>query len=137
MTPNTPTPTYGEPWKPLQPDLIYDSYSHWMADAFNPAIRDRILACVNACAGMVDPDKEIAALKQVGIANATMHLEAVDAAAEIAAMRKAIREAHEALSTCKGFIEDAHIVEGQWHWEPVRVTTIALAKLKPYTTHDT
>jgi hypothetical protein len=64
MTLNTPTPTYGEPWKPLQPDLIYDSYSHWMADAFNPAIRDRILACINACAGIADPEKEIAAMRE-------------------------------------------------------------------------
>ena len=61
---NAPTPAYGEPWKPLQPDLIYDSYSHWMADAFNPVVRDRIIACVNACAGMADPAKEIAAMRE-------------------------------------------------------------------------
>jgi hypothetical protein len=73
-TPTTPTPGYGEPWKTLQPDLnyqrlrtwktiqpdsIHDSSAHWMADAFNPAIRDRIIACVNACAGMADPAAEI------------------------------------------------------------------------------
>ena len=47
----------------------------------------RIVACVNACAGMADPAAEIAALKQVGIANSVMHLEAVDAAAENAILR--------------------------------------------------
>jgi len=67
---DTPTPTYGEPWKPLQPELIYDSSAYWMADAFNPSIRDRIIACVNACAGMADP------------------------AAEIQTMRESLREAH-------------------------------------------
>jgi hypothetical protein len=67
---NAPTPAYGEPWKPLQPDLICDNFSHWMADAFNPAIRDRIITCINACVGMADP------------------------AAEITAMREAIRDAH-------------------------------------------
>jgi hypothetical protein len=60
---DTPTPAYGEPWKPLQPDVIYDNFGYWVADAFNPLIRDRIITCVNACAGMADPAKEIANLK--------------------------------------------------------------------------
>lgn len=58
-----------------------------------------------------------------------------EAGRTIEAMREAIREACEALSTCKEFIENAHIVEGQWHWEPVRVTTIALTKLQPFITN--
>lgn len=30
--------------------------------------------------------------------------------------RKALMLALEALETYKGFIDDAHIIEGQWHW---------------------
>ena len=33
-----------------------------------------------------------------------------------------------ALQTCLAFIEDAHIVEGQWHWEPVQTARAAIAK---------
>lgn len=32
---------------------------------FNPNNRDRLIACVNACAGMEDPAKEIAELREI------------------------------------------------------------------------
>jgi hypothetical protein len=91
----TQRPDYGEPWSEQPPPhpITKGGGVYWL----NPEQFNRAVTCVNACAGMVDPDKEVAALKQVGIANATMHLEAVDAAAEIAAMREAIREAHDAI----------------------------------------
>jgi hypothetical protein len=31
-------------------------------------------------------------------------------------LRQAAQQALEALETYKGFIDDAHIIEGQWHW---------------------
>ena len=31
-------------------------------------------------------------------------------------IKKALKQALEALKSYKGFIEDAHILEGQWHW---------------------
>ena len=93
-----PAPDHGEPWQ-LTTDFAFDiTIRGELAASFDKIEHaNRAVSCVNACAGIADPAKEIAALKQVGIANATMHLEAVDAAAEIAAMREAIREAFEHL----------------------------------------
>jgi len=34
----------------------------------------------------------------------------------------------DALETCLAFIEDAHILEGQWHWDPVEKARAAIAK---------
>ena len=91
---DTPTPAYGEPWTPLQPDLICDSSAYWMADAFNPSIRDRMITCVNSCAGMADPAAEIAALRRdLGQARGERDRQKV----KITAMREAIREAHNAI----------------------------------------
>lgn len=60
------TPEYGEPWH--EQTATMNKGVHWLnTEQFNRAV-----ACVNACAGMADP------------------------AAEIEAMREAIREAHEA-----------------------------------------
>jgi len=50
----------------------------------------------------------------------------------IKTMRLAIQEANNALSTCKEFIQDAHIVEAQWSWEPVKEASAAMVKLKPF-----
>lgn len=77
MTPETPTPDYGEPWGY---DIDYD-----MALTKNGSVCDanRAVACVNACAGMTDP------------------------AAEIAVMREAIKEAASHLSGFLGFHADA------------------------------
>jgi hypothetical protein len=85
-TPTTPTSDYGEPWKVGRIDRpMEDRHGHDPLMLHRTAAR--AVACVNACAGMADPAAEIAALKQVGIANSVMHLEAVDAAAENAILR--------------------------------------------------
>lgn len=54
------------------------------------------------------------------------------ARAEIEAMNGAVKKAHEALDACKQFIKDAHIIEAQWSWEPLKSATEAIAKLRPF-----
>lgn len=123
-----PAPDYGEPWQ-LTTDFAFDiTIRGELAASFDKIEHaNRAVSCVNACAGMADPAKEIAALKQVGIANATMHLEAVDAAAEIAAMREAIREASQLLEAVDtGAQKDVNGV----NWYDHRYIT--LAKLQPF-----
>jgi hypothetical protein len=69
---DTPTPAYGEPWKVGRIDRpMEDRHGHDPLMLHRTA--SRAVRCVNACAGMVDP------------------------AAEIQAMREAIREAHDAI----------------------------------------
>jgi hypothetical protein len=51
--------------------------------------------------------------------------------AEVAANARLIAAAPdllEALKTCVAFIEDAHIIEAQWGWEPVKAAKAAIAK---------
>lgn len=123
-----PAPDHGEPWQ-LTTDFAFDiTIRGELAASFDKIEHaNRAVSCVNACAGMADPAKEIAALKQVGIANATMHLEAVDAAAEIAAMREAIREASQLLEAVDtGAQKDVNGV----NWYDHRYIT--LAKLQPF-----
>jgi hypothetical protein len=48
------------------------------------------------------------------------------------AMKVAIKEAYEALDTCKQFIKDAHIIEAQWSWEPTKSASEAITKLQPF-----
>lgn len=66
------TPYYGEPWRvvSLADGGIASSDGSSIVDKLSKS--HRAIACVNACAGMTDP------------------------AAEIGAMREAIREAHDA-----------------------------------------
>ncbi len=75
-TKNTPAPDYGEPWK-NNTEFIRDRMDFKVAAFRDAESADRIVACVNACAGMADP------------------------AATIAAMREAIREAHEAIEEAR------------------------------------
>lgn len=51
---------------------------------------------------------------------------------KLEAMREAIKEAHDALDNCVDFINDAHIIEAQWQWEPVKQSRAALTKLQPF-----
>ena len=51
---------------------------------------------------------------------------------EIEAMNGAVKKAHEALDTCEQFIKDAHIIEAQWSWKPLKSATEAIAKLRPF-----
>ena len=63
MSTNTPEkPDYGEPWEKYDENGIQSRDEFWIADVKTPSIRDRIAACVNACAGMDDPAKEIEAM---------------------------------------------------------------------------
>ena len=60
---------YGEPWRFIHGRDITDEGYSYICDAsgfiFNDAHDERIIACVNACAGMSDPAAEIAALRKV------------------------------------------------------------------------
>lgn len=73
-TPNKTAPDFGEPWKTTnyRDGGIVTSYDQPIMEGFK--LVKRAVACVNACAGMSDP------------------------AAEIEAMREAIKEAHSALT---------------------------------------
>jgi hypothetical protein len=62
-TPTTPTSDYGEPWSAFIHDTIVDKDNNWTACTEMENIRDRIVVCVNACAGIADPAKEIASLR--------------------------------------------------------------------------
>lgn len=70
-----PAPDFGEPWQNELGD--FEIYPRTGGDAIAYAegakTRDRVIACVNACAGMSDP------------------------AAEIQALRDAVKEAHKAI----------------------------------------
>lgn len=72
---NTPEkPDYGEPWKKYDENGIQSRDEFWIADVKTPSIRDRIAACVNACAGMDDPAKEIEAAEREAVTLAkSMH----------------------------------------------------------------
>ena len=72
---NTPEkPDYGEPWKKYDENGIQSRDEFWIADVKTPLIRDRIAACVNACAGMDDPAKEIEAAEREAVTLAkSMH----------------------------------------------------------------
>jgi hypothetical protein len=50
----------------------------------------------------------------------------LSAAAELRRLERVNAELVEALEICVEFIEDAHIIEGQWHWEPVQKARAAL-----------
>lgn len=109
-------PDYGEPWKVENTETeLWVSVTNWtryLGDIacemgsnkhFSlqhwPARAQRIVQCVNACAGMTDP------------------------AAEFAAMREAIKEAHAALKNAC-----AYPVCGSWNEQ----AEVALAKLQPF-----
>jgi len=106
---NTPTPDYGEPWSAF--DFDQCKTRHGAIFELIAGTRNRSIACVNACAGMADP------------------------AAEIAAMREALREAHTSLNLCSGIIGAPFDTE----WKSVEECDAAygsakstLAKLQPF-----
>jgi hypothetical protein len=92
---------YGEPWTPAfrNSARTASGYDHGFLDTF----QKRAIACVNACAGMADP------------------------AAEIAAMREAIREADGALKELRNFYLDCTGL-------PACAANAALTKLQPFIT---
>lgn len=59
MTPKQqPAPDFGEPWRTAF-SYIYDR-----EDFTITGFKDRIVACVNACAGMAAPEAEIQAMRE-------------------------------------------------------------------------
>ena len=107
-------PDFGEPWhyRELTMDKpgghCYDR-DYNIVSRFGPDIQSRrIVQCVNACAGMTDP------------------------AAEIQAMREAIREAHEALGGCMKYILKLPLSGSDLECEVMDDAHHALRKLKPF-----
>lgn len=107
-TQQQPAPDFGEPWQNELGDFeIYDRTSgDAVAYAEDAKKRDRVIVCVNACAGMADP------------------------AAEIQAMREAITQAHQALKIIHDVVNeqvaDAVVIV------PLGYAAAALAKLQPH-----
>lgn len=69
MTPEQPTPDYGEPWEVDSARGVRDE-SGWIicypfgSKEEEQKMAGRIVACVNACAGMTDPANEIQSLRE-------------------------------------------------------------------------
>jgi len=68
-TPETPTPDYGEPWKVDSARGVRHESGGVICYPFGSReeeqkMADRIVACVNACAGMTDPANEIQSLRE-------------------------------------------------------------------------
>jgi hypothetical protein len=109
---DTPTPDYGEPWKfsrgePSIESRDDDAVLTGIDYEIDDAKIQRAVSCVNACAGMADP------------------------AAEITAMREAIREAIEHLCNVgsgRGCLLGFDLDDAMPEIEA------ALAKLQPFTT---
>ena len=135
---NTEKPDYGEPWRD-QMGTVRDRMEYLVSMA-SPETRDRIIACVNACAGMPDPAAEIEAMrKEIERFKANnryqrgYHHGEQSKAEEIRAMREAMKAAYEAL---------AHLQTRDWYnsdyTERVKctldptVTRAAIAKLQPF-----
>lgn len=129
--PMTPTPDHGEPWykkthrTPMGDTGGYDEHlllcqgdrciaERWLPDDEDEADFDRLISCANACAGMVDPEKEIAAMREA-----------------IVVADKAIRMLnHEGMCFC-----DAQYATNAGshprHSDECVQANVALAKLKP------
>lgn len=101
-------PDFGEPWAAYPGSDAVDERDGTLA--FSSPWEDRlnrIIACVNACAGMADPAKEIASLKgerdclndelSAICSRANAH-DAAEACGLIQGMREAIREAYASLA---------------------------------------
>lgn len=95
------TPDYGEPWSAF--DFDQCKTRHGAIFELIAGTRNRSIACVNACAGMADPAKEIAA------------------------MREAIREVNILLRSIS-----AHDGPGFPHGTCCNLAVQALAKLQPF-----
>lgn len=53
--------------------------------------------------------------------------QAAQSAGEVERWKGLVKQARDALSTYQGFIDDAHILEGQWHWlDDTKVTVAAI-----------
>lgn len=61
-TPTPTTPDYGEPLRAAFGNAVRDR--NGQLTNLEWSLRDRAIACVNACAGMADPAKEIQAMRE-------------------------------------------------------------------------
>lgn len=158
---NTPTPDYNEPWSIQEGHLstsLFDGKGAYCADIHELVGEDssvawakaeRIVACVNACAGMADPDKEIFLLRaenehlidqldricKEGFDNQdTIGREPADdyVLRQLVAMREAIREAHTALDGCLKYMLGVSVCNLDLECETMDDAHHALAKLKPF-----
>jgi hypothetical protein len=118
----TPTPDYGEPWKVGRMDRpMEDRHGHDPLMLHSTA--SRAVFCVNACAGMADPAKEIANLKMELDASCNAeHLRQVRD--ENKAIKRAIQTAYESLEGL-----DLHLPKNYG-----LLLLLALEKLQPFTT---
>lgn len=170
-TTTTPKPDYGEPWRketyntPMGETGDYEGHLEiWagerrVADCWNPDDEneedfDRIVTCVNACAGMADPAVEIAAMREERDNLRKMLESALSdnvlknhgsqiAQRDMAAMRDAIREAQAVLQRLSDYMSDSNGISGYHRngdivdWDEAELrdpTADALAKLQPFTT---
>jgi hypothetical protein len=112
MKTDTPTPDYGEPW--VYSDLweIIDRNGNEIQHGLHDEHYERAVTCVNACAGIPDP------------------------AAQLAAMREAIREAHAALAKTGRCLSIWHNASGSLcqtkDADAIADAELALTKLQPY-----
>lgn len=113
-------PDFGEPWRD-QTGCVRDRM-YFFVSLKPPETVSRVIACVNACAGMADPSAEIAELRRnLGAARGERDRNRV----ESQAMRVAIKEAHEALKELRSFYLDMTGL-------PPCAASAALAKLQPF-----
>ena len=141
------TPDYGEPWSAderPQHDAIFTKDSTPLCLMFcRGGFAKRAAACVSACAGMADPEKEITSLlgerdclnRELSDICRVADAHTADEACEvILAMREAIREAAHALAYvsnfegCRVFCADSMDIDS--HAAPM--CAAALAKLQPF-----
>ena len=149
-------PDYGEPWQLESDDEIWSDNGDegTLAVAYG-SVRERIVDCVNACAGMADPAAEIKAMREEladirqrlkghpdskldgenGLAAATMRgFDKFDVENE--AMRQAIKGAKAALEDWQLFFRECGGQLSSKGWEAGyqlrQPTTEALAKLQPF-----
>ncbi len=122
MTPTpTPTPDYGEPWHPqlLPSPISKDKGVYWL----NPRQFNRAVDCVNACAGMADPAKEIEAMREA-IKLAEVALDMAD------------NEIYPPNENCSCHINPPcnDCVDNSQARETKKFIKLTLTKLQPYTT---
>jgi len=141
MNTEKPTPDYGEPWRD-QMGTVRDRMEYFVSMA-SPETRSRIIACVNACAGMPDPAAEIEAMrKEIERFKANnryqrgYHHGEQSKAEEIRAMREAMQAAYEALEDWRLFARDnAHAFSSSTFGQAYELAPhadAAIAKLQPF-----
>lgn len=86
---NTPAPAqgYGEPVKPFGAVGITSDRGQHIATIVNGMLRDRFIAALNACGGMADPEREIAAMRE---RKDKLEAERDEANAQVLALRDAL-----------------------------------------------